>query len=102
MLDFDGNLVTLRNGRAVTFGVGISLSARQLGLSPTKDASCLKMGYSRSDFQRLIGVFRVHFLLFVFTMLTTCCRYPVDIFDGDIMPLLYCLNPGIADTHSSL
>lgn len=28
------------------------------------------------------------------------CRYPVDIFDGDIILLLYCFNPGFAATHS--
>ena len=36
--------VTLRIGQAVTFGAGISLSVRQLDLSPTKDASCVRIG----------------------------------------------------------
>lgn len=90
--------ITLRNGRAVTFGVGISLSVQQLDLSPTKAASCLRMGNSRFDFRGWLGVFWVCFL--------SCWQPAVGILlilsDGDIMPLLYCFNPGIADTHSSL
>ena len=92
----------LRKRQAVNFGVGFSLSLRQLDLSPRKYPSCLRMENAHYDFHWLIGGFWVNFFLFAFTVLITCFRYPVDIFDSDIILLFYCVSPGNAATHSSI
>lgn len=74
-------MVTLRNGPAVTFAVGFSLSIRQLDLRPQNILPVWERGMHAIMFWGRLGQ-GVGFGLismFVLNILTTCCRYPVDI-----------------------